>query len=113
MHEITPFTAEQYLDLLIGPQSSSSAFASEQARRRAWQKSRAILQPLVDPGWRPSAWWDYDAPEPAGPRETAPEYLTRLGLLSAHDAKLTRAPRETHSQRTEMREECWNVRRTG
>ena len=113
MKDSAPLSAEQYLDLLLGPQESSAAFASEQARRQAWRESRAVLQPLVDPGSRPSAWWDYDAPEPAGPRETAPEYLARLGLLSADEAKPDRARRETHNRRTEMPEECWNVRRTG
>jgi hypothetical protein len=113
MKDSAPLSAEQYLDLLLGPQESSPAFASEHARRQAWREAMAVLQPLVDPGARPSAWWDYDAPEPAGPRESAPEYLARLGLLSAEEATPNRARRETHSRRTEMWAECWNARRTG
>ena len=112
MKDSAPLSAEQYLDLLLGPQESAAAFASDQARRQAWQKARAVLQALV-PGARPSAWWDYDAPEPARPREAAPEYLARLGLLSEGDAKPAREPRETHNRHTEMQEECWNARRTG
>jgi hypothetical protein len=115
MSDSTPLSAAQYLDLLLGPQNSSSAFPNDQARRRAWQRSKAILEPLVDPGARPSAWWDYDAPEPSGPRETALEFLTRHGLLSEAErgAKSIHEPRETHNRRTEMREECWHARRTG
>jgi hypothetical protein len=115
MSDSTELSAEQYLDLLLGPQNSSSAFTSDDARRRAWQQSKAILQAMVDPGARPSAWWDYDAPEPTGPRETPQEFLARLGLLSEADqgAKPIREPRETRNRRTEMREECWSARRTG
>ena len=115
MKDSAPLSAEQYLDLLLGPQESSPAFASEHARRQAWRQSRAVLQALVDPGGRPSAWWDYDAPEPAGPRESAPEYLARLGLLSESDSYpgTARETRETHNRHTEMGEECWNARRTG
>ena len=81
----------------------------------AWQQSKAVLEALVDPGSRPSAWWDYDAPEPSGPRETDREFLARLGLLSEAEApaRTAREPRETHSRRIEMREECWSARRTG
>ena len=115
MKDFTPLSPAQYLDLLLGPQNSSSAFASEPARRQAWQQSKTVLQALVDPGSRPSAWWDYDAPEPSGPRETAPEFLARQGLLSETEQSATpiRAPREIHNRRTEMREECWSARRTG
>jgi len=115
MSDSTELSAEQYLDLLLGPQNSSSAFTSESARRRAWQQAKAILEALVEPGARPSAWWDYEAPEPSGPRETAPEFLARHGLLTEADrgAKSIRAQRETRSRRTEMPAECWTARRTG
>ena len=112
MKASAPLSAAQYLDLLLGPQESSTAFADERERQQAWQQSKAVLEALVDPGWRPSAWWDYDAPEPCGPRETAPEFLARLGLLTDADTK-PRAPRETRNRRTETMAECWNARRTG
>jgi hypothetical protein len=37
---------------------------------------------MVDPGSRPWAWWQYDAPEPVLPRESEFAYLTRCGQLT-------------------------------
>ncbi len=86
LSKFIPLSDEQYLDLLLGPQNSSSAFANERERCRAWQQSKVVLQALVESGSRPSAWWDYDAPELPGPRESAPEFLARHGLLSEAEA---------------------------
>jgi len=72
---------EQYLELLLGPKGRS-AFASNAARRSAWREHREELLPLVDPGSRPWAWWQYDAPEPVLPRESALAYLARCGQLT-------------------------------
>jgi hypothetical protein len=72
---------EQYLELLLGPKEAS-AFDSDFARRAAWYQHRAELLPLVDPGSRPWAWWQYEAPEPVLPREPELAYLKRCRLLS-------------------------------
>jgi len=72
---------EQYLELLLGPREASS-FDSEESRCAAWHAHAAELLPLVDPGSRPWAWWEYDAPEPLLPRESAVEYLRRCALLT-------------------------------
>lgn len=72
---------EQYLELLLGPKGAS-AFDSDRSRRAAWRKHHAELLPLVDPGSRPWAWWQYDAPEPVLPREPELAYLKRCQLLS-------------------------------
>ncbi len=71
---------EQYLELLLGPKEAS-AFRTDFARRAAWHEHRAELLPLVDPGSRPWAWWQYDAPEPVLPREPELAYLLRCRLL--------------------------------
>ena len=72
---------EQYLELLLGPKGRS-AFDSDVARRKAWHVYRVELLPMVDPGSRPWAWWQYDAPEPVLPRESELAYLERCRLLS-------------------------------
>ena len=83
---------EQYLELLLGPKDAASAFASDESRRSSWRSHAAEVMRLVYPGSRPWAWWEYDAPEPAGPRETEPAYLARWGLLTeAEQASLAQA----------------------
>lgn len=73
---------EQYLELLLGPRDAGSAFDSDESRRTSWRLHSAELMRLVEPGSRPWAWWEYDAPEPARPRESEPAYLARCGLLT-------------------------------
>jgi hypothetical protein len=73
---------EQYLELLLGPKDAASAFASDESRRSSWRSHAAEVMRLVYPGSRPWAWWEYDAPEPARPRETELAYLARWGLLT-------------------------------
>ncbi len=71
-------------ELLIGP-GGRSAFASDAARRAAWQAHREEILKRWEhgyPGMRPSAWWRYDAPEPRLENERDAEALERLGLLS-------------------------------
>ncbi len=73
---------EQYLELLLGPKDEMSAFDSDVSRRAAWRDHSGALMPMVDPGSRPWAWWQYDAPGPPLPREPEPAYLSRYGLLT-------------------------------
>jgi len=83
---------EQYLELLLGPNDDTSAFDADESRRKAWRDHAAELMPMVDPGSRPWAWWQYDATEPILPREPALAYLSRCGLLtSAERERLQRA----------------------
>jgi len=87
----TVLNLEQYLELLLGP-NGGSAFGSDFARQSAWRRHRAELLPLVDPGSRPWAWWQYDAPQPVLPREPELHYLQRCGLLSEREEiRLSRA----------------------
>jgi hypothetical protein len=73
---------EQYLELLLGPSGTASAFRCDDARRAAWQAHAPELLPMVAPGSRPWAWWQYDAPEPVLPREPEVAYLERCGGLT-------------------------------
>ena len=73
---------EQYLELLLGPNEERSDFNSDEQRREAWREHSEELMPMVDPGSRPWAWWQYDAPEPTLPRESDVLYLARCGLLT-------------------------------
>jgi hypothetical protein len=92
---------EQYLELLLGPSDGGSAFDSDEFRRSSWRSHRAEVMRLVQPGSRPWAWWEYDAPEPARPRESETEYLARLGLLTeAEQISLARAGAQRVSHAT-------------
>ena len=79
---------EQYLELLLGPNDDISAFDSDESRHQAWGRYAAELLPMVDPGSRPWAWWQYDATEPILPREPSLAYLLRCGLLTAAEREL-------------------------
>lgn len=52
----------QRIELEIGPRGDS-AFASEGARRRAWERHRGELLALEGPDRRPWAWWFYEIGE--------------------------------------------------
>jgi hypothetical protein len=84
---MVPLNLEQYLELLLGPKTAASTFDSEASRRRAWQDHRGELLPMVALGSRPWGWWQYEAPEPPRPRESAVEYLARWGLLSGAERR--------------------------
>src|SRR5690348_17202947 len=79
----TALTAEQFLELLLGPRNGTSAFADDTLRRVAWRRHSTELLQLVDPGSRPWGWWQYDAPEPPLPREPEINYLSRYRLLTS------------------------------
>jgi hypothetical protein len=83
---------EQYLELLMGPRDGGSAFQSDDSRRDTWRSHSAELMRLVQPGSRPWAWWEYDAPEPVLPRESETAYLARCGLFTESEQKSLRKP---------------------
>jgi hypothetical protein len=92
---------EQYLELLLGPSDGGSAFDGDDSRRLAWRAHSSELMRLVEPGSRPWAWWEYDAPEPVRPRESDAAYLARCGLLtSAERISLAQAAAQPVSQAT-------------
>jgi len=72
---------EQYLELLLGPKESGSAFDSDESRRTAWNSHTVEVMSLVDPGSRPWAWWQYTAQLPMLPGESDVAYLQRCGAL--------------------------------
>lgn len=74
---------EQYLELLLGPGDGGSAFDCDESRRMAWRSHSSELMRLVQPGSRPWAWWEYEAPEPVRSRESDAAYLARCGLLTS------------------------------
>ena len=76
---------EQYLELLLGPKDARSAFESDESRCISWRAHAAEVMQLVQPGSRPWAWWEYDAPEPLRPRESETAYLARCGLLTEEE----------------------------
>ena len=78
-------TLEQYLELLIGPKGLGSAFDTDKSRRAAWRSHSAELTDMVAAGSRPWAWWQYDAPQPALPREPDLTYLMRCDLLTERE----------------------------
>jgi hypothetical protein len=75
--------------------------ARSEAARRAWFELWQDLLPLfidVNPGCRPWAWWQWDAPEPIGDGETEYDYLKRHGLLTPEETEtLNGQPRERES----------------
>ena len=78
-------TLEQYLELLLGPKGLGSAFDTDESRLAAWRSHSAELTDMVAAGSRPWAWWQYDAPKPALPREPDVTYLMRYDLLTERE----------------------------
>jgi hypothetical protein len=74
--------------LEYGDERGHEVFADDDARRAAWALYRDVFMSKVErcPGWRPQAWWDYEAPI-AKPRDL--EYhkaaLWDAGLLSPQE----------------------------
>lgn len=77
---------EHVLELTIGP-GRSPAWATEQARREAWEAHRDEFtwEALEHPGSRVWAWWRYDAPSPRDRDVNETLQLDALGLLSAEE----------------------------
>ena len=54
-------TTQQRFELIFGSLGPhGSAFPDEQAKRGAWEAHRDTIE--LNPGFRPDAWWEYDAP---------------------------------------------------
>jgi hypothetical protein len=101
-----PLDTVQLMDLLINGRTRAAiagnvpaafvAFASEEARRAAWEIHRdELLAREHIPGNRPAAWWDYEAPEPRDHREAEADQLQRLGLLTPDELAALAAPPPT------------------
>jgi hypothetical protein len=68
------------------------AFETDEERREAWEQHCDRLMAQCDDGWRPQAWWDFDAPFPR-PRDSnyAKAALWEAGLLFAEEAAMLEA----------------------
>jgi hypothetical protein len=91
MRRSDALTEAQERDLLRGlgdgRVDGDAAFASDEERRAAWVRHREDLVAVYarkHPGFRPRAWWDYDAPRPLGHFHSA-TLLAELGLLTEVD----------------------------
>lgn len=74
-------------------------FDSEEHRRACWEAHREELMAgqqvawdlsegtKPSPGWRPLAFWQYDAPEKPRNRELHVDALRRMGLLTAQEER--------------------------
>jgi hypothetical protein len=92
------FVQEQSLE--YGEFRGPPAFPSKAARREAWMRHRAYLLRRCRHGWRPAAWWDFEAPFKR-PRDHEYEkaVLWEAGLLSDEErAELEQAWREYFEQ---------------
>lgn len=58
-----------------------SVFESPFIKRAAWILNRGDLLEVHPAGWRPAAWWQYEAPEQQREGEGQAEALARMGLL--------------------------------
>ena len=63
-------------------QGNEFIFESDAARRKAWFEHRsAIMAMTMQPGFRPDAWWRYEAPDQRWFGESQLQALDRLNLL--------------------------------
>lgn len=58
-----------------------SVFESPFTKRAAWMLNRQELMEGYPAGWRPTAWWEYEAPEQQRVGEGQSDALRRLGEL--------------------------------
>ncbi len=84
---------------MLGYGTRTFPFKDEEHRRQLWAEHREQLLAYKfgftmdeklgprEPGTRPAAWWNYEAPGPRLPGETQPEALDRMGLLSDDERK--------------------------
>lgn len=99
-------TLEQYLELLLGPKGPGSAFDTNESRLAAWRSHSAQVMQMVAAGSRPWAWWEYDAPVPALPREPDLTYLMRCDLLTAREQAALGATKHSSDRVTADEHEC-------
>jgi len=67
-------------------------FASDAQRRACWEMRRHEILARVEPGDRPAAWWEYDAPAPRDRSMPEALQLFRLGQLAGDElARVTQA----------------------
>lgn len=112
--ELTPAQEAELTDAAgwIMAAKMGSTFGSEEARRRAWEAHRGrLLREYVDdnPGQRPPAWWEYDAPRdrpvfvesrPAGaPRDLGNEAAVLLEMGELGEQERGRCPPPTPAER--------------
>jgi len=75
-------------------------FTTEQERRTAWERHRDYLVAKCDRGFRPAAWWDYDAPALGVRRPARQEYekatLWEADLLSPKEKAMLEAQWREH-----------------
>jgi len=75
-------------------------FESEEDRQAAWERNRDYLLTMCDHGFRPAAWWDYDAPRLGVRRPHDPEYektaLWEAGLLTPKEKAMLEAQWRGH-----------------
>jgi hypothetical protein len=59
-----PPTPSQLQELWLGPSHiSGSKFASREELEAAWREHSAEVMMMTQPGHRPAAWWEFDAPK--------------------------------------------------
>jgi hypothetical protein len=88
-------TKEERADLLHF-YARHDAFATDDARRTAWETHRESLMAAEHAGHRPYAYWQYDQPEIQAQRmelETDVQLLWRFGLLTTVEVAELRAGR--------------------
>jgi hypothetical protein len=71
---------------LSGGSGYRDAFADDEERREAWEVHRDYFMSHCRYGYRPGAWWDYEAPiaRPAD-RNYGPAALWEANLLDPHE----------------------------
>jgi hypothetical protein len=78
-------SAAELMELTIGPGAMGSYFRTRDELRAGWEAAREELPQRSQPGRRPQAWWEFDAPFPYPGLDFERSTLWRAGLLSADE----------------------------